>query len=108
MGSFYFCALPSQFSESPIFLNLLRLLVLAEVLVSFSPMIFSHATIAGVITAIFLSDSSAAVSASGSSSELNLSACLPASDPYELGSSSEPSSEGLLVFPAFLLPSVPF
>ena len=100
--SLHFSALPSQFSESLIFANLLGVLVFAEVLLCFWPVIFSHSAIEGVISLTLLSDSSAAVSLSGSLSEPDLSASLTASDPCESGSLSGSSSEGLLVLPTFL------
>ena len=82
------------------------MLVFPEVLLYFWPIIFSHSAIAGVISLTLMSDSSAAVSLSGSLSDPDLLASLPASDPSELELSSALSSEGLLVLPAFLLPSV--
>ena len=103
IASLHFSALPSQYSESLIFANLLGLLVFTEVLLCFWPVIFSHLAIEAVISLTLLSDSSAAVSLSGSLSESDLSASHPASAPSELGSLSGSSSEGLLVLPAFLL-----
>ena len=106
IGSLHFSALPSQLSESLIIANLLCLLVFAEVLLRFWPMFFFYSAIEAVIYLTLLSDSSAAVSLSGSSSDPALSASLPASYPSELGSSSGYSSESLLILLAFLLPAV--
>ena len=104
--SLHFSALPSQFSESLIFANLSGLLVFAEAIFCFWPVIFSHSAIEVVISFTLMSDSSAAVSLSGSSSEPELSASLAAFDTSELVSSSGSASEGFLVLAAFLLASV--
>ena len=106
IGSLHFSALPLQFSGSLIFANLLGLLVLAELLLCFWPVILSHSGIKGVISLTLPSDSSAAVSLSGVFPEPDLSASLSASDPPELESWSGSSSEGFLVLPAFLLAPV--
>ena len=60
--SLYFSALPSQFSGSLIFANLLGLLVFAEVLLCFWPLIFSHSAFEVLISQTLMSDSLGAVS----------------------------------------------